>query len=443
MKKLKYLVGLAVLFAGLNSCDDFLDTKPYGSLSSEMMFSTSSLAEGVLNGVYNNLYYDYIAGTSWNHRNWDAFASVLDPWSISDAFSYLSGTILTNNDLFSTYWSLSYEGINRANDIIMNIDKVPDMTEDMKARRMSEAKFLRAYYYYKLNAFWRGVPIYLENLSSNEYTKPRSSEEEVWNQIINDLTDCINCASLPNKYSATDADYGRITKGAAYALRGKAYMWLKKWSEAEKDFLQVGNCGYSLFNGSYSDLFKVENEKCDEMIFSVQMIERPNYGNSFAYTYGNYCTAGYGFNAYTLNTNFIESYGETDGSKFNWEKYLPNYYSMTPKERSVYFLRDNITEKEKQDMINYGADMSKYLPDGNESRILKAYANRDPRLAATAITPYSKYVGGSAGSEQTYTYRFPYRGMDDAGGYDVCTQHTTNFQYLMRKFVPVGRQYLI
>lgn len=62
MKKLKYLVGLAVLFAGLNSCDDFLDTKPYGSLSSEMMFSTSSLAEGVLNGVYNNLYYDYIAG---------------------------------------------------------------------------------------------------------------------------------------------------------------------------------------------------------------------------------------------------------------------------------------------------------------------------------------------------------------------------------------------
>ena len=92
----------------------------------------------------------------------------------------------------------------------MNIDKVPDMTEDMKARRMSEAKFLRAYYYYKLNAFWRGVPIYLENLSSNEYTKPRSSEEEVWNQIINDLTDCINCASLPNKYSATDAEVRHI-----------------------------------------------------------------------------------------------------------------------------------------------------------------------------------------------------------------------------------------
>ena len=93
-------------------------------------------------------------------------------------------------------------------------------------------KFLRAWYYYCLNCRWRGVPVYLENLAPEEYTKPRLTENQVWEQIIDDCSDCIECESLPEKYSSTDADYGRITKGAAYTLRGKVYMWQKEWKKA-------------------------------------------------------------------------------------------------------------------------------------------------------------------------------------------------------------------
>ena len=74
---------------------------------------------------------------------------------------------------------------------------------------------------------------------------------------------------------------------------------------------------------------------------------------------------------------------------------------MTPEARSVYFLRNGLTDTEKTAMSTYGADMSKYDALGNEVRLRAAYENRDPRLAAIAITPYSTYDGGASGTVVT------------------------------------------
>src|SRR5690606_37038 len=99
-------------------------------------------------------------------------------------------------------------------------------------------------------------------------TRPRATELEVWNTIVQDLTDCINTTELPAKYATNSSDYGRINKAAAYTLRGKTYLWLKKWDLAEADFREVGNMGFSLFTGNYADLFKLPQERSNEMIFS-------------------------------------------------------------------------------------------------------------------------------------------------------------------------------
>ena len=88
----------------------------------------------------------------------------------------------------------------------------------------------------------------------------------------------------------------------------------------------------------------------------------------------------------------------------------------------------------------YGADMSLYLPSGNEARLKTAYAQRDPRLAATVILPYSTYVGGSTGAALTYTSRYPYR-KDTAPELDLQTRYTTRMYYWMRKFVARGTEY--
>ena len=437
MKKI-YLILIAII--ALTACEDFLGRRPYDKVSSETAFESAILAENVVNGVYSNLIYDYVTVDA-ARVNWDAFSSVIDPTSslCNSKYNYLTGKILTNNSMFLTYWKRYYEGINRANDVINNIHRVPDMTDELKAKRIAECKFIRAYHYYRLNCLWRGVPIYLENYAPSEYTKPRSSEEDVWQQIIDDCTDAINCTVLPDKIDKGSADYGRITKGAAYTLRGKVYMWLKEYELAEDDFLEVGKLGHSLYTGGYEKLFTEANERCDEMIFSAQMVAKSGNGNCFSYIYGSYCTTGFGNSELLLNTNFVNSYEEKNGKPFDWNNYIPGYNEMSPKERSVYFLRNNMSDTEISQMATYGAKMSEYDATGNEARIKTAYANRDPRLAATAITPYAEYKGGASGAEAVYTMRYPYRNWE-APQLDLRGSQTNQMLYMIRKFVTVGRE---
>ena len=437
MKKIYLLLIAVVALAG---CEDFLGRRPYDKVSSETAFESAILAENVVNGVYSNLIYDYVTVDA-ARVNWDAFSSVMDPTNslCTSKYNYLTGKILTNNSLFLTYWKRYYEGINRANDAINNLHKVPDMTAEQKAKRIAECKFIRAYHYYRLNCLWRGVPIYLENLAPSEYTKPRSSEEDVWQQIIDDCTDAIECEHLPGKIDKASADYGRITKGAAYTLRGKAYMWLKKYDLAEADFLEVGKLKYALYTGGYAKLFTEANERCDEMIFSAQMVAKSGNGNCFSYIYGSYCTTGFGNSELLLNTNFVNSYEEKNGKPFDWNNYIEGYNEMSPKERSVYFLRNNMSDNEISQMATYGAKMSEYDATGNEARIKAAYANRDPRLAATAITPYAEYKGGASGAEATYVMRYPYRNWE-APQLDLRGSQTNQMLYMIRKFVTVGRE---
>ena len=437
MKKI-YLLIIAIVM--LTACEDFLGRRPHDKVSSETAFESAILAENVVNGVYSNLIYDYVTVDA-ARVNWDAYSSVMDPTNslCTSKYNYLTGKILTNNSIFQTYWKRYYEGINRANDVINNINRVPDMTDEHKAKRIAECKFIRAYHYYRLNCLWRGVPIYLENLAPSEYTRPRSSEEEVWQLIIDDCTAAIECESLPGKIDKGSSDYGRITKGAAYTLRGKAYMWLKEYALAEADFKEVGNLGYALYTGGYENLFKEANERGAEMIFSAQMVAKSGNGNCFSYIYGSYCTTGFGNSELLLNTNFVNSYEEKNGKPFDWNNYIPGYNEMSPKERSVYVLRNNMSDTEVSQMATYGAKMSEYDAIGNEARIKAAYANRDPRLAATAITPYAEYKGGASGAEVVYTMRYPYRNWESPQ-LDLRGSQTNQMLYMIRKFVTVGRE---
>ena len=234
--------------------------------------------------------------------------------------SLVRGTATPSNSQFSNFYTFSYTMVNRANDVIANIGSVPDMSEADKARYIAECKFLRAWAYNYLNITFKGVPIITDPIATEEDAKtPRSSEADTWNQVLSDLTDAINESNLPNKYNASDANYGHVTKGAAYALRGQVYLILEKWQEAANDFKAVGDCGYSLFTtgGSvaFKNLLKRQNEQCDEMVFSIQC-EQYSVVNPLNVNYGNRCTGGSMWNNYLPNPHFVESFESSDGTPF-------------------------------------------------------------------------------------------------------------------------------
>lgn len=116
---------------------------------------------------------------------------------------------------------------------------------------------------------------------------------------------------------------------------------------------------------------------------------------------------GLGWNNYVINPQFVDSYENKDGSPFNWDDIIPGYSAMSTNARQVYFLRNEINATERANAEASGADMTQYKNSGNEERIKAAYANRDPRLGFSVITPYSTFIGGIEGEALPYVMRFP------------------------------------
>lgn len=440
-------IGTLSSIVSMSSCFD-MNITPTDRASESNVWQSAILSEQAVTGVYNHLYEEYKDG---NSGGWlDMWSSVMDidaNWTSS--YNFLHATNSPSSDKGSLLqWRRAYKGILRANDVICNLPSVPDLEEAKKSRLISECKFLRSWWYYRINILYNGVPYYENPIKNIDEAKmARSTQNEIWNYLIEDLTECVNDENLPLKYSAGDSNYGRVTKGAVYALRGKIYMWMKEWQKAADDFQSVKDCGYSLFTSegseSYKQLFKEKNEQCDEMIFSLQCIEEDDFATKKNKHFGNRCCPptvnglGLGWNNYIINPNFVDSYELKNGKKFNWDDIIPEYNSMPVNARMVYFLRNDLNSQERENMESQGADMSKYDATNNEERIKKAYENRDPRMNFSVIVPYSSFNGGVEGYPKDYVMRFPFRSYNGTNN-DLKSDTSAKFYYLNRKFVGEG-----
>lgn len=258
----------AVLLAPMGCKKSFLDVAPQGQQPSEQFWQSEADATKAVNAMYANL------------REWKqlAFAPIAIESLGSDdtekGSSQSDASFLNNFDNFTAsstegqladFWSGQYQEINFANQVL---DNVPDINMDanLKARYLAEAKFLRAYAYFRLVRAFGGVPLRLHlPVDASEYNIPRNTKEEVYAAIEADLNDAAGV--LPQSYSA--ADVGRATKGAALALHAKAAMYQQKWQDVYDLTKQVMSLGYSLFP-NYEQLFRVANENNQESIFEIQ-----------------------------------------------------------------------------------------------------------------------------------------------------------------------------
>jgi hypothetical protein len=163
------------------------------------------------------------------------------------------------------------------------LDKVPGITDpkldvgNRKAQILGEASFLRAYHYYNLVKMWGGVPLIVKPVTSTDPSAtqiPRSTEAEVYNQIITDLEFAV--ANLPDEFSGdASVNKARATKGAANAMLAKVYA--QKPDRNYDKVLEYCNAvinspaGYQLLP-DYAHLFDGSHYNNDESIMEVQFI---------------------------------------------------------------------------------------------------------------------------------------------------------------------------
>lgn len=177
------------------------------------------------------------------------------------------------------FWGSLYRLVLRANVVIdrASVWAPANTTEAAHQKQyIAEARFLKAYANFNLVNCYGRAPLRTSYDSTvlNNYPS-RASVASIWNAIEQDLKDAI--VDLPVKYA--DADLGRATKGAAIALLGKAYLYQKKWSEAQAQLTLLTQAPYTYsLVPNYLDLFSTQNQNTPEAIFQVMNQEWTDWG---------------------------------------------------------------------------------------------------------------------------------------------------------------------
>ena len=209
-------------------------------------------------------------------------------------------TAAADNGNFNGLYQDSFEGIERSNYVLQNLQTIEFASPENKEVKEAEVRFFRAWHYFNLVRVYGDVPIVTEVLTSPDAgvaTKyPRSPVAEVYSQIIlPDLQFAVG--KLPKKVPA--AQVGRLTQGAAIMLLAKAQMTQKQFSEAAATLQPILSLGYAL-DPKYVDNFDPAKKNGPESILEFQT--DPNQGISFGFM-GQWTPWGTGKNIWPGGSN--------------------------------------------------------------------------------------------------------------------------------------------
>lgn len=332
---MKYILTLlAGLF--LTACQPNLDISPRGYSASSSYYKTAADAEAAVTGAYSILQAIY--------RNETILAPNVS--ATDDGIPFLTGGadrialwkygVVSTNLYTADIWRSCYVAIQYSNIVV---DRVPGiaMDENLKKQYVAEAKFLRALHYLNLVRFYGEVPLVIkETTSLNGINVAKSSVDDVYNQIENDLKDAETV--LPKTYPS--ASQGRATQGAVKALLAKAYLTRagndsgsRYWALAAAKAKEVIDSGtYDLWD-NYADVFDLKNRCGKESIFEVLYITD---------VAGNHFTTGYaprgapivpnnGFGICRVSKDLFERYSDNDQRK--GVSFLTSYVHPTSGQR--------------------------------------------------------------------------------------------------------------
>lgn len=268
---MKKILTAILLVTCVCSCN-VLDIEPLSQISSSQAFASLNSAEGVVNGMYNNLQTVYMwrvqvisdvaSDMSQQVDTWDALIS-------ADEFNFSAD----NSEVEDLYTSL-YRCVDIANSVIANVPamSVPQTNIDDLT---GQAYFVRALSYFDLARFFGGIPnVYgtdgvvikltpSEGITDADFA-PRNTLRETYDQVEKDLLEAI--AKLPETRSSTALAKAKATKAAARALLARYYLYDQQWEKAEQFATDaIANQGLTT---SFEAIFKTKNSA--ESLFELQ-----------------------------------------------------------------------------------------------------------------------------------------------------------------------------
>ena len=292
----------------LSCSKEFLERGPLVGQVEENFYQNEEDAIAAINAVYATLQFEL---TPAGHFRWfwgDIMSDDSDKGGEGDNDQFTLKQLEefegpTNTEYLQAEWEANYEGIYRANKVL---ERVPDieMNEALKSRILGEAKFIRGWFHYNLAVIFGNVPIVDRVLAPSEYGTTQSSPSEVWAFVEQDLKEASELVWLRSQYS--EADLGRVTKGAAQALLAKAYLYQGKFEDAKATAQAVVDSKEYQLAADYGSIFTNGGENGPGSVFEIQYMNASggNWGRNNA-------------NEGTFSNVFQRARGQFEGYGFN------------------------------------------------------------------------------------------------------------------------------
>lgn len=306
---MKKLIFIALLTASLTSCMK-LDLEPKDQVTTSTYYNTEEQLRTALNGTYSTLANQFVYGTTglWGYYD---ISDEMFYWRTAQTDDLMMYNYSPSNLWITRLWKALYEGVDRANQILDNINNVPLSTE---AKRDIEGQtlFLRGYFYFLLVSNWGDVPLRLQpTYSVVDVNIPRTPSTQVYEQILADMKKAEGMVPQISDIGHS----GRITKTAVRGILARVCLYMagyplkdeSKYAEsllwAQKVIAPDDGAPEHSLNPKYSQIFI--NHMRDVYDIKENIWEVEFFGNGIGNAYQNY--GGLGYLNGIQNTNI--SYG--------------------------------------------------------------------------------------------------------------------------------------
>lgn len=343
--KFKALV-LFIVLGSSTSCNKWLELKPQDGLVREDFWQTKEQLESTVIGVYSSLHdHDLITNMFlWGELRADMIMPT--PVTRIEQVNITNGEIVATNPL--ARWESIYRTINYCNTIIefgptvMENDKT--LTLSQLNAYLAEARALRGFMYFYLLRIWGEVPLQLKASSSDSKVEQlaKSTKEEVYNQIVDDLTFAETNAVVT--FGNVASNKGRVTKYTVNAMQADVYLWGEEYEKciaACDKIITSNNFGLVTQGTWFSTVFRQGNS--NESIFEVQ------FHRQATNPWFNFFTGG--GRQYTANPlTMLELYGLDALDPVNTKDARADGYSFKSSDGSIWkHIGANETESLKQE----------------------------------------------------------------------------------------------
>lgn len=327
------IILLSVGLIQLTGCSKFLDKQPLTVIPTDNYYNTEAQLNTALTGIYTTLASDNM----YAYSLWGVFGVASDESFYRNSSLSSGPQVLnyssSNSNIYNT-WQDLYEGINRANVLLDNIDKAAIKDSNRNVIK-GQALFLRSYYYFLLVSNWGDVPMSLHSTTSpDSLSAPRIDAKQVYDQIISDMT-------LADSLVAPITSYGfggRVSKSAVEGILARVCLFRAGFPFTDDHSIwyaqslnwsnKVINSGIHTLNPSYSQVFINHCQNIHEIKESIWEVEfyGTGIGNPYpqssklgsyngiacndlniGYSYGLFNVPAKLFNAFADNTSLVST----------------------------------------------------------------------------------------------------------------------------------------